>query len=319
MSTLRIVATAAAGLLGVAYASGCTPETPSEQDGTNDTDGADGTADDGPVGPPECPDNPDPECTTDAACGNNEVCSGCACVELPSDCMNPEAPQCVTDAECTSPGTCVACVCLFACADMPDAECTTDNDCFGGGTCSEADGCVCTGGTPCSDPDDECATDADCGGGPCNPETCSCEIPCECGPTVEATCETGEVCDGCDCMPAPGEADPTDDCADDFAAVECDPSIDIVATEISCTDGEITVAVTYAETPIEAMPEILTQRGLTFWDDADEAALGFFARAEHHARDVDVTHIVAGRGRGGGPREEAERRLISVVPKRQAA
>jgi len=268
---LRTMATIAAGLFGLTYTAACVSDDDAMEPTANPTGG--------PVGPPECPDNPDPACTTDAACGNNEACSACECVPLPDDCADPVNPECVADAECPQPGSCQACLCVLACSDTPGAECVTDDDCFDVGTCSEADGCVCIGEPVCGGPDAECTNDAECGDGTCDLDTCFCDIPCECGKRGEGTCEAGEVCDGCDCVSAPGEADPRNDCADDFAAVECDPSIDIVGTAISCAGGEVTVAVTYAETPIEAMPEILTERGVTFWDDADQAALGFFARA----------------------------------------
>ena len=61
-------------------------------------------------GTSECPDNPDPECTTAAGCGQDEICAGCECVPTPDGC-NPELANCVDDEDCSEGLQCVLCTC----------------------------------------------------------------------------------------------------------------------------------------------------------------------------------------------------------------
>lgn len=111
----------------------------------------------------------------------------------------------------------------------------------------------------------------------CNFDTCTCE---DCACTSNRECDEGTVCQACECVTPPGESDPEGDCQRDFMPAEkCNPAIDIVATEVACDGDAVTVAVTYAQSPIEPMPANQTTRVLELFDDADNLTLRMFATA----------------------------------------
>jgi len=234
--------------------------------GDDDDDDDDDDADGGTAG---C--GPDPECTTDAPCGNDEVCSQCVCVHKCSG-----VGDCFDDDDCGPNERCESCMCAHPCADSLEG-CTNDDDCESG-SCNPM-GCMCETLPEACGPSNECDADEDCGTNEvCNIGSCMCEPgECECqygGPL----CGDGEYCDGCNCQDAPGLEDPADDCEADGTPVECADGIDLVSTEVSCGAGAISVTA-YFEQPVAPTPSTSQRRIVEFLDPLGYLTLRMYAVA----------------------------------------
>jgi len=175
---------------GMAEAGDETPADDAADDAEDDA--ADDTADDtsgdtADTGPEACPGNPDPECTTAAACGNGEICVGCECVPQPEKCSSGNAfeQECLVGADCGPMEYCFQCECLSDCSNGPGA-CQTDDECSDGEVCTE----------------------------------CKCVPPrCECG--ILTGCENPlDACDGCNCMACGSDTGfPVDPVGEEFPEV----------------------------------------------------------------------------------------------------
>ena len=244
---------------------------PTGTTGTEPTDGSGGDEESG--GGSENCEMPDPECTTNAACGNDELCIECVCVDVPEGCDNDG--NCVEDSDCGPNETCENCVCDHPCMSSKEG-CTTDADC-------EPDACdpkTCSCESPPScGPIDECEDDTGCPPTEtCNLDTCLCEpAMCECqagGPL----CDAGQYCDGCNCQAVPGISDPAEDCDADGTPIACTPSTDLLGTDVTCNAGTITVTA-YFEQPVEPTPSTAMRRIVEFLDPLGYLVLRLWASA----------------------------------------
>jgi len=223
-----------------------------------------------------CAGQDDPECTTNAGCRIDQVCSECACVAIPSGC-SADAP-CVTDADCPTNEYCDdSCVCRVGqtdCSSHPDAECANNSDC-GEAVCNLED-CQCgRPPAPCTS-EDECTSDSECEDAACDTTSCTCGPTCECG-FDGPYCNGDAYCDGCNCQTPSGEPDPADDCYDDFGAVTCEPGMDIRATEVGCEGGIITARVLFDIMPIDPQPPESNRRILELLDGDGYGVMRMFA------------------------------------------
>lgn len=173
------------------FATACPEEVkPPAESETSDETMSTGSSSGSGGGPAQCPDNPDPECTTANACGNNEICVACECVPQPEDCSDPLTANCIEDEDCGDGRVCVACQCF-------DDESGTTADVLDttGDYCSVLSG-------------DECESAADCSA---NEEcmSCTCVSNCECSLLDNPCADPGLSCDGCNCVACgSGEASP---------------------------------------------------------------------------------------------------------------
>ena len=261
------------------------PATTTGADGTEPTS-ADGETEDGSEG---CG-MPDPECTTNAACGNDEICVECMCVEAPPECDDVVNGDCTEDAHCGPNETCTDCECTHPCTNGKEDECTSDSQCESGAC--DPKSCTCEMPPSCSTVD-ECDADDDCMGlQTCNLSTCQCEGMCECqagGPL----CGDGQYCDGCSCQPVPGTSDPAGDCDADGTPIECTPSTDLLGTDVTCDAGMITVTA-YFEEPVGPAPATPMRRIVEFLDPLGYLTLRLWASAPGDGGAYECSVIVPG-------------------------
>ena len=188
---------------------GCPGEvdlTPPDEDATGGEETGSGSSEGGPA---DCPDNPDPECTTSNACGNNEICVACECVPEPEGCNDPAAANCVSNDDCPTNQVCTNCVCGSMCDETAPNECLVNADCSSGDCILDATNvCICDPSMECDVAAGDCLGDSDCS---VNEECidCSCISTCECS-LLDNPCEgPGLSCDGCNCVECgSGEASP---------------------------------------------------------------------------------------------------------------
>lgn len=190
-------------------ASGCPGEVdlqPPDENATGGEDTGSGSSDGGPA---ECPDNPDPECTTANACGNNEICVACECVPEPEGCDDPAAANCISSDDCPTNQVCSNCVCESMCDETAPNECLVDSDCPSGACILDAINlCVCEGGMECDVVAGDCLDDSFCSE---NEQCvdCACVSTCECDAQDNPCEDPGLSCDGCNCVACgSGEASP---------------------------------------------------------------------------------------------------------------
>lgn len=175
------------------------------------------------VGMVACGDDEKAECTTDADCGSDEVCSTAtgvcevACTTAGEEC-DDEADEICSDVcpqaqsycfrPCFADGDCdegVEHCDLTFCGTrggqcVPNRGCTTDTDCTNGQICEP------TPGETTSSCVDRCTADTDCpvAGSACNTTTGRCiAIGAAC--TTDDDCGTGNVCTANVCEPAPSD------------------------------------------------------------------------------------------------------------------
>ena len=172
-----------------------------------------------------CPGVPDPECTTNAGCGLGEICSDCMCEPLPPECAGSPDPECVSDSDCEQLEVCTDCICNSICDEVDGSDCEEDAD------CSRDEACVACFCLPSDD--DGCPRDAVC--------------------LVDQDCALGESCVDCSCV-APRTDDPPNDCTDGKLPLDCIPDIDLLDIDVTCSEGDITVAATVAGGDPIAMP-----------------------------------------------------------------
>ncbi len=260
-------------------------DSPQQDDGMPD----DGDDESGPDEGGEGCDSPDPACTTNAACGNQEICVQCECVPAPEGC-DPINGECIEDSDCGPNETCGDCVCLHACQMQKMAQCSSDSACDSG-VC-DPESCTCEV-TPTCDDTNMCQSDTDCPGATCDLSSCLCtEARCECGPDV-GTCAEGESCDGCLCQAVPGTVDPTGDCDADGTPVECTETTDLVGTDVACDAGTITTTA-YFEFPVEPAPVTSMRRIVEYLDATGYLVLRLFASAPGGGGPYECSVIVPG-------------------------
>lgn len=213
LASLGLVAIMAACNLGSPE-----PETTADSETT-------GPASTDPTTPEACPGVTDPECTTDAPCGNDEECILCECRPTGTSCEDVPGAQCSGPDDCGDLAICVDCVCQTQC--NPDSECFADADCGEAESChnlfASGCGCVadgCTAASACQI-DSQCATDETC-------VDCECVAGCACA--GDEDCVAPQTCDGCACV------DPAMGCATGDAVAPNSPDVTVSGTTIT---GEI--------------------------------------------------------------------------------